>query len=122
VPTEATRVSVVLPRAFGRGISRAGTEAAESSKNCQVKFFNKAVSEIHGISGGTRTPSDHYFSMSERVTACRRKAGECELAARMATDPDARIMFRELAQMWLEMASELEQFEAAKQTAVIPSQ
>jgi hypothetical protein len=71
---------------------------------------------------GTRTPSDHYFSMSERVTACRRKAGECELAARMATDPDARIMFRELAQMWLEMASELEHFEAAKRAAVIPSE
>ena len=40
----------------------------------------------------------------------------------MATDPEARIMFRELAQMWLEMASELEHFEAAKRAAVIPSE
>ena len=60
--------------------------------------------------------------MSERVKACRRKAGECELAARIAIDVEARIMFRELAQMWLEMASELEQFEAAKHAAVTPSQ
>jgi hypothetical protein len=52
--------------------------------------------------------------MSERATACRRKASECELAARLASDVEMRVMYRDLAQMWREMASEMEQFEAAK--------
>ena len=60
--------------------------------------------------------------MSERAQACRRKANECELAARLAIDPEMRFMYRDVAQMWREMASEIEQFEAAKLVAVIPSQ
>jgi hypothetical protein len=55
--------------------------------------------------------------MSERVKACRRKANECELAARLAGDVEMRTMYRDLAGMWREMASELEQFEAFKQAA-----
>jgi len=46
--------------------------------------------------------------MSERSERCRRKAGECELAARLALDPEIRVMYRELAQMWREAASQIE--------------
>jgi len=60
--------------------------------------------------------------MSERVKACRRKANECELAARLARDVEMRIMYRDLAQLWREVASGMEQFEAAKQAAINPSQ
>ena len=35
----------------------------------------------------------------------------------MASDVEVRVMYRDLAQMWQEMASELEQFEAFKQAA-----
>jgi hypothetical protein len=47
--------------------------------------------------------------MSERADACRRKARECELASRLAIDVDMRIMYRDLARLWQEIASELEQ-------------
>ena len=58
--------------------------------------------------------------MSEWVEACRRKANECELAARITIDVDMRVMYRDLAQMWRELASEIEQFEAAKVAAITP--
>jgi len=66
---------------------------------------------------GTSAAPLHYFTMSERAQAYRRKANECELAARLASDVEVRVMYRDLAQMWQEMASELEQFEAFKQAA-----
>jgi hypothetical protein len=47
--------------------------------------------------------------MSERADACRRKASECELAARLAIDVEMRVMYRDLARLWQEIASELEQ-------------
>jgi hypothetical protein len=50
------------------------------------------------------------------------KASECELAARLAIDVEMRIMYRELAQMWREVASEIEELVAFKQAAVTPSQ
>jgi hypothetical protein len=53
--------------------------------------------------------------MTERAQACRRKANECELAARLSRQVEMRLMYRDLAQLWLEMASEMEQFEEAKQ-------
>jgi hypothetical protein len=57
-----------------------------------------------------------------RVQACLWKANECELAARLVIDVEMRFMYRDLAQMWRELASELEQFETTKQGAVTPSQ
>ena len=54
------------------------------------------------------------------MEACRRKANECELAARITIDVDMRVMYRDLAQMWRELASEIEQFEAAKVAAITP--
>ena len=42
------------------------------------------------------------------MEACRRKAHECELAARLAPDPEMRFMYRDLADLWLEIASEVE--------------
>jgi hypothetical protein len=51
--------------------------------------------------------------MTERAQACRRKASECELAARLSRQVEMRLMNRDLAQLWRE--SEMEQFEEAKQ-------
>jgi len=49
--------------------------------------------------------------MSERAEACRRKASECELAARLASDPEMRTMYRALAHEWWEIAKEIEQID-----------
>jgi hypothetical protein len=53
---------------------------------------------------------------------CRRKAAECELAARLSRDVEMRTMYRDLAQLWREVASELEHLEATKQAVITCSQ
>jgi hypothetical protein len=70
---------------------------------------------------GTPAAPHHYFTMSERAKGCRRKAAECELAARLSRDVEMRTMYRDLAQLWREVASELEHLEATKQAAITSS-
>jgi hypothetical protein len=66
-----------------------------------------------GKNGRNVTATSSLPYMSDRVEACRRKASECELAARLASDIEMRIMYRDLARLWQEMASELEQHDQA---------
>jgi hypothetical protein len=49
--------------------------------------------------------------MSEEAEACRRKAGECERAAVLATNPDLQTMYRDLGRQWREMAAQSEEIE-----------
>ena len=49
--------------------------------------------------------------MSERAEACRKKALQCEHAAIMAADTDARLMYLDIARQWREMAEQAEELE-----------
>ena len=70
------------------------------------------LNRYKALPNGERSPASLIdITMSERATACRRKAGECEPAARLALDPEMRVMYREIAQMWREVASQIEQFD-----------
>ena len=52
--------------------------------------------------------------LSSRATIFRSKAIGCKWAARIATDPGTRRLFRQLAGQWLAMAEEVEQLEALR--------
>jgi hypothetical protein len=48
------------------------------------------------------------IELVEQVAACRKKAAECERRALLAQDETYRRTYRELAQLWREMAQQAE--------------
>jgi hypothetical protein len=88
---------------------------AERGASSVVALHNVAPAACFSLYVGTATYAHDYSTMSERAQACRRKASECELAARLSRDVEMRLMYRDLAQLWREMAAEMEQFEQTKQ-------
>ncbi len=52
-----------------------------------------------------------FINMSYRASACRKKALQCERAAKVATDPDARRVYLDVARQWLGRAEHTEELE-----------
>jgi len=55
--------------------------------------------------------ASRFHGMSEQAEACRRKAAECEQAVVLATRPDVKAIYRDLARQWHEMAEHSERLE-----------
>jgi len=102
-----------------RGSHQLGPESISVAGDLRDSRSNlRATTRSSGLFSlyvGTPTYAHDYSTMTERAQACRRKANECELAARLSRQVEMRLMYRDLAQLWREMASEMEQFEEAKQ-------
>jgi hypothetical protein len=52
-----------------------------------------------------------FINMNHRASACRRKALQCELAAKVATDADARRVYIDVARQWRDRAEHTEELE-----------
>jgi hypothetical protein len=51
----------------------------------------------------------HLNGMSEKAQACLQNAAQCERAAVLAAEPDARATYRDLARQWREMVEHYEE-------------
>lgn len=52
-----------------------------------------------------------FMNMNHRASACRKKALQCEGAAKVATDPGARRVYLDVARQWRDRAEHTEQLE-----------
>ncbi len=52
-----------------------------------------------------------FINMNYRASACRKKALQCEGAAKVAADPDARRVYRDVARQWRDRAEHTEELE-----------
>jgi hypothetical protein len=52
-----------------------------------------------------------FINMNYRASACRKKALQCERAARIATDSDARRVYLDVARQWWGRAEHTEKLE-----------
>jgi hypothetical protein len=70
---------------------------------------------------GTTRQVSRSHGMSEQAEACRRKAAECERAVVLATRPDVKAIYRDLARQWQEMAEHSENLERWHSNSRLPS-
>jgi hypothetical protein len=52
-----------------------------------------------------------FMNMNYRASACRKKALQCERAAKIATDADARRVYLDVARQWRDRAQHTEELE-----------
>ena len=55
--------------------------------------------------------SQRFMNMNYRASACRKKALQCERAAKIATDADARRVYLDVARQWRDRAQHTEELE-----------
>jgi hypothetical protein len=60
---------------------------------------------------GTHRQTGRFHGMNEQAEACRGMAKRCERAAALATRPDLRAVYRDLARQWRDMAKQSENLE-----------
>ena len=65
--------------------------------------------------------ASRFHGMSEQAEACRRKAAECEQAVVLATRPDVKAIYRDLARQWHEMAEQSEDLERRQSNSRLPN-
>ncbi len=72
------------------------------AKVCMELVFEALERPIH---------RQRFMNMNYRASACRKKALQCEGAAKVAADPDACRVYRDVARQWRDRAEHTEELE-----------
>jgi hypothetical protein len=66
---------------------------------------------VFGVVWNRPIHRQRFINMNYRASACRKKALQCEGAAKVAADPDARRVYRDVARQWRDRAEHTEELE-----------